>query len=607
MSDIIALDDIEPAGIDEYPPDASVKLHGPPGTGKTTQSAARVGQLLRDYNYDLSQVAWCTYRRSLANDTLERFIEWDLLEERELNEPHRGATRYISTIHAVANRTVGDLPDPVQQWHKNDFCKRIDIPFFTDKSWEDTAGKLLFETFEWMKKNLLDPADPTDVHQCPKVDDLRQHWNGDVPAAWNKWEDYKAQKDIIGFHEMLEAPLKQSAVPTQDIIVVDEYHDATPLMAKLCTYWIQQADTAIVAGDPNQVVNAFDGANPRFFEDLDLPRVLLDTTYRVPEEHWQAATRLLQKAHEAPPVERDGHGEIIEYRSPPFDYSDNGWSVPSADRPGSPGRIITDYGNDTLFLTRMQMQADAIGRALETAGVLYTSQDGLHGWNTENGATRLALYNALQKLRGFKPGHLNRGGGLARYGEAPADPDGVEFEPSEIALLLRHVNAKHLAQTRSDTDDLVDDIEQRERTPTVSDLDEWVETDFWTTYTHGSGSVRRLNKGRLDDRDRDALQAALARQADPVDPDSIQTAVLTIHASKGQEAENVVVYDGVSRRIQREMRASQRTRENEWRTWYVALTRASERLHIMRDGFQWTSPIIPPEIRQIVAGGGAHA
>jgi DNA helicase-2/ATP-dependent DNA helicase PcrA len=65
------------------------------------------------------------------------------------------------------------------------------------------------------------------------------------------------------------------------------------------------------------------------------------------------------------------------------------------------------------------------------------------------------------------------------------------------------------------------------------------------------------------------------------------------------EADDVVVYDGISTRIQREMRQSQQTRKNEYRTWYVALSRAKKRLHVMRNAHEWTNPIVP----QPLAGG----
>lgn len=604
--DIIPLSDIELTGIEEYPETSSVKLHGPPGTGKTTQSAGRVGRLIQEHGYSVGDVAWCTYRRSLAADTLARFVKWDLLDEGQLTKPHEGETRFISTTHAVANRTVGELPSPVEPWHKNDFCQRLGLEFWSQDSFGETAGQQLFRVFEWMKMNCLNPAKPGDVYKVPFIDDLREEWSGDVPRAWNRWEDYKGQQDIIDFHEMLEAPMEENRYPTSDVLVIDEYHDATPLMAKLSEFWIENADIVIVAGDPNQVVNSFDGANPRFFEELDLPKVLLDKTYRVPEEHWTAATRLLSKAHDAPPVERMGNGMVKEYKSPRFEYdsSSQDWEVPGLSRPGSPGKLVEAHGGNTLFLTRMRMQADGVGAALEKAGVPYYSQSDLHGWNTDNGTERLHLYNSLQKIAGFREEHFGRASGLAQYSDSqPAQPSAVELSSEEVVHLLKYVHAKHLAERRSEVDELCEELRRNEESVTLEELDEWVEPEFWQRFTHGSASVSRLNKGNLSDRGRRALVEALKRQSEPVEPESLDVGVLTIHASKGQEAEDVVVYDGVSRRIRRSMARSDTSEANEWRTWYVALTRSSKRLHIMRDGFDWTTPIIPTNILQMVQGG----
>jgi len=605
MTDILALDDIDLTGVEDYPVDESVQLHGPPGTGKTTQSGGRVGRLIREHGYGVGDVAWCTYRKALAEDTLQRFVAWDLLDESALDELHKGPTRYINTIHAVANRCVGDLPDPAEPYHRADFCDRMGLQFWSAKPWEDTAGQLLFNVFEWMRNNCLDPSNPADVRQCPRVDDLYDKWQGDVSSAWNKWADYKAQRGLIDFHEMLEAPIEQGVAPTDRILVIDEYHDATALMAKLCEHWIQHAEIVIVAGDPNQVVNAFDGADPRFFERLDLPTVLLDKTYRVPEEHWQAATKLLSKAHDIPPVARNSNGRLIEYNSPRFERGDeSGWQRPSPNRPGSPAQLRQEYGPNMLFLTRMQMQADGVGAALEKAGYLYKSQSDLNGWNTDSASTRLALFNALQKLQPLGPEAFDTGYGLSAYSESDVNPKNVVFGPDEAAAILRHAHAKTLTETRSSIEEECKAIEEEERPLSATDLHDLVENEFWTRYTAGKSSVERLNKGSLSDRDRRALKAALGRNDSPVAIDDVQTQVLTIHASKGQEATDVVVYDGISRRIRREMRASRRIEQNEWRTWYVALTRAAERLHIMRNAFEWTSTIIPSNIRDVAGGGG---
>jgi len=104
MSDI-ALDEatlwhVEREGMDITD---SVSFHGPPGTGKTTTGAATVGRLIRDYDYDISDVAWVTYRRSLARDTLERLESWGVLDEHQLDSR---ATRPVGRFWSLTSTTT---------------------------------------------------------------------------------------------------------------------------------------------------------------------------------------------------------------------------------------------------------------------------------------------------------------------------------------------------------------------------------------------------------------------------------------------------------------------------------------------------------------------
>lgn len=603
------LDEVDITGIDEHPPDASVKLYGPPGTGKTTQSAARVGCLLRDYDYGIGDVAWSTYRRSLARETLGRLSKWGVIDSRQLENPSDGATRYISTIHAVAYRCSGISQEPVGYGEKKQFADMMNMQFESESPWDEPVGQLLFDTFSYMKNNLLDPTKRSDINKCPKADDLRSKWNGSIPDAWEKWEDFKRKKGKIDFYEMLEAPIRQDVRPERDILVVDEYHDATPIMAKLTEFWMEDMDTVIVAGDPNQVVNNFEGADPEHFERIDLPQVLLDKTYRVPYEHWGVARSVLSNAHDPPEVERNSHGKFAVEHSPTFMYDDERekWKVPNSDQKKSPGWFVDRYGEDTMFLTRTKKQVDGIARALEKAGIIYDTQRNVNiGWGTgEKGvSTRTALYNALQKMEGFRRGDFG-GSGLSNFSEGGRDPELVSLSPEETAALFRHTNHKYLEQSRGETEDLADRILQDEEAWTLLDVDMYVTDDFWGVYTRGKASVTDLNKGNMNDRDVEALKRALKRNDHPIN--EIRTIIYTIHASKGAEANTVVVYDGVTGRIDREMRRKEDTRKNEWRTWYVALTRSSENLFVLRGGFDWTQPFLPANMLDMARAGRDEA
>jgi len=502
----------------------SVSFHGPPGTGKTTTAAATVGKLIRDYDYNIGDVAWVTYRRSLAHDTLKRLVDWGVIDEGQMNEPTKGATRYIATAHAVGNRCADIGEQPVEQWQRADFCSKQDMQYWTTEAWEDSAGKLLFRVLDWLANAAATPEDTEKLHSCPHLSDLREHWTGDIVDAYFQWEDYKAQRNVIDFSEMLSRPLEQRATPERKILVIDEYHDVTELMHKLFTMWMGSAEIVIVAGDPHQVVNAYDGASPEYFESLDLPQVLLPKSFRCKNEK---------------------------------------------------------------------------------AGIPYRSQRELNGWNTDNGETRLNLYNALQAIQGYSPDALDYSGnyGIDRFGGDQLDPRDQEITNTEAADLLDAVHAKCLDVTRSDAEDQADTLRDSDGKLDLIEVDDWMDKQFWEQYTSGASSVDRLNKGVFGssaDRELNALRRALAHNDGRIDVDDVDTWAITIHASKGMEADHVAVYDGVTGTIMDEMRLNGQTRDNEHRTWYVALSRAKEQLHIMRKGFQWTTSIIPDNVREVV-------
>lgn len=619
------LKDAKIKGGETYPPRASIRLNGPPGAGKTTQIALRLAVLIEVCGVDPpNSITVATYRRSLADAVEQRLKEWGVIDEDTELE-------MWSTTHAISNRLTGLLEGEKRDYRKNSgrsmgpavtgyekyrFCAEVlDVKYDAGPPWEQCRGELLFDVLEYAHNNRLDPTVEADLYRVPAYEDLLEEWpDVDVPGIHESWVEWKDRKDLTEFHELLEAAVEPDApLPPTEVVVIDEYHDAYPLMATVAERWISEADTAIIAGDPLQVVNAYSGADPRFFTDrLDhIPEVLLDKSWRVAEEHWQAAKRMLQAEFDAPPIDREGRGEIIEYRSPPFKHARGaGWQVPGANRPGSPGAIVDEHtepfeDRDVLFLARMRKQCQGISKALDKAGVVHAAQDEeIGGWDEH----RLNTLNAVIKLSGV-PGNYGQethGTGLLQYNQ---DPASIRLTAGEAAAILLHCHAGTLELSSTDRDTVVEQLldqadQQGEELLSVDELDEHVKPEFWRRYTDGTATVRRLTKaGEFDDEDLEALQNAAVRYDDPVPEAQLRKVrVLTLHGAKGSEASDVVLYDGISSRTARDMEQSRSVRENEARTWYVALTRASERLHIMRDGFDWVQqPHLPRDIAERAA------
>jgi len=611
------LQDARIKGGGTYPADASIRLNGPPGVGKTTQVCLRVAVLIEEHGIDPADITIVTYRRSLAGEIGDRLKSWGIIDD-------DADLSMWTTAHAAANRVTGllsgtyeentgkGLGPAVTRYEKGYFCRNeLDIQY-SSAPWDTSRGELLFKVFEYARDNLLDPTQKSDLHQVPAYSDLKEEWPGvDVTGLYERWEAFKQDAALVEFGELLEAAVDGPLPPTE-VVVVDEYHDVTPLMAKLCERWIEAASTSLIAGDPLQVVNEYTGADPRFFtERLDhISEVLLTRTWRVPRSHWQAATRMLQEEFDAPPVKRNSRGDINEYKSPRFEKGDgDGWRVPGASQPGSPGALVYEYidGHDDrsmMILARTRTQVSGISAALEKAGMIHSTHDSdLGGWTQR----RVRLLNALLKLNDVPAGYATSGSqsGLHAYN---SDAVQLRLTAAEAATLLEHTNGRVLELTNDDREEFVAALRGDDnQVVTADDLDEVVKPSFWERYTSGMASVSELTKaGELNDEELTALQTALSDRDEPVASDAPKhVRVLTIHASKGSEATDVVVYDGITNTVASEVERSRRKSENEARTWYVALSRSSERLHIMRDGFRWMNPHLPGDIRQ-TAGAAAE-
>jgi len=78
----------------------------------------------------------------------------------------------------------------------------------------------------------------------------------------------------------------------------------------------------------------------------------------------------------------------------------------------------------------------------------------------------------------------------------------------------------------------------------LTEWDAYITPKWWLRYTNGAASIAELSG--LPERDTHAMRKAAGRYDLPIDMAGVDTRILTIHASKGVEAADVVVYDGVT-------------------------------------------------------------
>ena len=282
-----------------------VRLFGGPGSGKTTALLDRVEQLLTEEGVDVRDVLVVSYTRAAAAEIRERLAD-------RLDTNPRKLRGNVSTMHAKAydllNLSRGDV---VGESDKEEYCDDYGIEFEGEyegsrrRSARSTAlGNKVISTSQWLQRTNRDVADWYDVpfkwdeeqvRLPPEIDERAQTGNKytptwssdddrlDVPEAIRAWRNWKGTNDLVGFADMLERVRQRSLLPSVDYLVIDEFQDITTLQYSVYEEWRPHMTRVLLAGDDDQVVYAWQGADPDLLLEEPVDEdVILPNSYRLP-------------------------------------------------------------------------------------------------------------------------------------------------------------------------------------------------------------------------------------------------------------------------------------------------------------------------------------
>jgi DNA helicase-2/ATP-dependent DNA helicase PcrA len=283
-----------------------VRLFGGPGSGKTTALLDRVEELIdSDDDVDVRDILVVSYTRAAAAEIRDRLAE-------RLDTTPRALRGNVSTMHAKAYDLLNlSRSDVVGESDKEEFCDDYGIEFEDEyegsrrrSARSTTLGNKIIATSQWLQRTCRDVGDWYDVpfqwneeevRLPPEIDDNAQTGNKytptwpsdddriDIPEAIRAWRNWKGSHDIVGFADMLERVHQRSLLPNVDYLVIDEFQDITTLQYEVYSEWRPHMKRVLIAGDDDQVVYAWQGADPDLLleEDVD-DDVVLPNSYRLP-------------------------------------------------------------------------------------------------------------------------------------------------------------------------------------------------------------------------------------------------------------------------------------------------------------------------------------
>jgi DNA helicase-2/ATP-dependent DNA helicase PcrA len=122
-------------------------------------------------------------------------------------------------------------------------------------------------------------------------EDLRTHYNrSKMDIEWFHFEyverayrQYKQAHDLLDFTDLLEKILEEpSRLPSLEVLIVDEAQDLSRLQWRLVSELAQRSQRAFLAGDDDQAVYNWAGADVNSFLNFPGDIIILKQSYRVP-------------------------------------------------------------------------------------------------------------------------------------------------------------------------------------------------------------------------------------------------------------------------------------------------------------------------------------
>lgn len=146
-----------------------------------------------------------------------------------------------------------------------------------------------------------------------------ESWPNHIRHFHSRWRAWKDCSGFCDFTDLLERAIEQVPVApgNPSVLLGDEVQDWSPLETRLfCEIWGAHADTVVLAGDVDQSIYGFRGADAQVFRNHPSPaaqHVILEQSYRVPRAVHAAAQRVIRTIHDREDVSyqpRDAEGEV---------------------------------------------------------------------------------------------------------------------------------------------------------------------------------------------------------------------------------------------------------------------------------------------------------
>ena len=299
---------------------------GPPGTGKTTTLLDLVDEFLRS-GTSIQKIGYFSFTRKAANEAQRRAEDKFGIESGEIP--------FFRTLHSLAFRSLNIKKEQVMKPQDyREFGLKCGIPIKTAMH-SDEDGVFNSDN-EYLR--IINKARVKEIDVLEEYDNNNHILDIERDILFlldQELRKYKKEKGLIDYDDMLERFIEQDVSPTFDVLFIDEAQDLSPLQWRMVrTIW-KKADKTYIAGDDDQAIFRWAGADVDTFIALKEEVDYVDTlsqSYRIPggpiHEMSQKIIRNVSNRYDKDYMPRQEVGDLTRYSDvTQVDMSQGEWLV----------------------------------------------------------------------------------------------------------------------------------------------------------------------------------------------------------------------------------------------------------------------------------------